>query len=135
VDIYTVLQGVANAVNVIDGLSAYPVLPDAVDPPVFGPNDFDIDYHQTFADGLNFLPLTFIVLTSRGDTEAGRKLLSAYLNPSGSQSIKAAIEADKTLGGVAKTLIVDRARNAFKLADVAGVYYLGAELDVRVWGT
>jgi hypothetical protein len=124
-DIYAVMTAVANAVNVIDGLSAYPVLPDQINPPCFGPNDFEIDYHQTFGQ-FNMLPFTFLVFTSRGDTEAGRKLLSKYLAPSGPQSIIWAIEADKTLGGAVSAIVVDRARDAFQTAEVAGVRYLGA---------
>lgn len=132
VDFYTVQAALATAAGAVTGLRTYPTMPDAINPPVFAPAEVDIDYHQAFG-GLIQLQLTCMLFVSRGDTAAGRKLLLSYTPQSGAASIMAAIEADKTLGGACGTLIVDRARGVGALYAVAGVEYLGARFDVRVW--
>ena len=116
----------------VSGLRGYPSLPGAINPPVFAPTEFELAYHQTFG-GLVDLTFTCGLFTSKGDTDAGRKALLGFLAPSGSGSVLAALETDKTLGGVCKTLIVRRVRGAYRLYEIGGTEYLGALVDVEVW--
>lgn len=133
-DVYAIQQGLATAARTITGLRAEPTLPDSINPPMFAPLDLEMSYNQTFgSSGLVEVLFTCQVFTSRGDTTTGRKLLIGYLAEAGASSVKAALEADRTLGGAAKTLIVERCRGAGRLYDVAGIDYLGAQFDVRVW--
>jgi hypothetical protein len=132
-DVLSVQQGLATASKTISGMHAFPTLPDAINQlPMFAPLELDLSYNQTFG-GLVEVLFTCQVFVSRGDTDTGRKALVGYLAESGSSSIKAALEADKTLGGTAKALIVERCRGAGRLYEVAGIDYLGAQFDVRVW--
>lgn len=135
-DVNAIFQGLANAAATIPGLRTYATPPDSVNPPVFTTVAIDLAYHQTFgASGLGILHVTCGIYTSMGDTDAGRKLLMGYLAPSGAQSILAALEADKTLGGACSTLVVDNVHDAFRLYQINDNSYLGAEFDLRVWAT
>lgn len=114
-------------------LTSAPMLPEGeFDTPLAAPTDYEMGYHQTFG-GLTETLFTVGIFTSRGDSAAGRDNLAQFLAESGSTSVVAAIEADLTLGGAAKTLIVERVRGAGRLYTIAGIDYLGAMLDVRVW--
>lgn len=136
-DPLTIQQGIADAASVITGLQTYAALPDAIDPPTLGVTELEWTFDGTFSGaagyGLVEASYTVGVFTSRGDSDNGRKLLVEYLAPTGSGSIKAALETDRTLAGACKTLIVERVRGAYRLYTIGGTDYLGALLDVRVW--
>jgi len=135
-DVNAIFQGLATAAATIPGLRTYATPPDSVNPPVFTTVAMDLAYHQTFGTtGMSAIHITCGVYTSAGDTDAGRKLLIGYLSATGAQSILAALEADKTLGGACSTLVVDSVHDAFRLYDINGVQFLGAEFDLRVWAT
>jgi len=131
-DVEAIQQGLAAATSTVTGLRGYPNLPGSINPPVAAPYEFELTYHQAFG-GLSSAMFTVGVFASLGDTDAGRKALVGYLAPSGTGSVPAAIEADKTLGGACKTLVVRRARGAYRLYEIGGTNYLGALLDVEVW--
>lgn len=116
-----------------NAIRTFASVPGAINPPVFAPTEFEIDYHQSFAGGLNAATFTCGVFASKGDTPTGRKALLGFLAPTGTGSVPAALETDKTLGGACKQLIVRRVRGAYRLYEIGGVEYLGALLDVEVW--
>lgn len=65
-------------------------------------------------------------------TDQGAQMrLDEWIASSGPGSVKAAVEADCTLGGAAEDLIV-RACRAYQLSEDTGVLYLAAEWSVRV---
>ena len=136
-DVQAVQQGLANAVKGLPGLKqALASLPDAIDPPTFACTEVEVDYNQTFGVGAGALSMPLFscgLFTSRGDSDAGRRLLNGYLAVDGSSSVKFAIETDRTLGGACKNLIVERVRGAYRLYTIGGIDYLGATFDVRVW--
>lgn len=139
-DIAAIQQGLATAAATITGLNTFPALPESLNAtPAFAVVEFDLSYDQTFAGGQYGMVETLFscgVYTSRGgDAQADRSALVAFLNPSGASSIKAALEADRTLGGACRTLIVERVRGAYRLYTIGGTDYLGAVFDVRVWST
>lgn len=139
-DIDAVHKGLGSAVDALPGIKGYPNLPGSINPPVFAPTEFTMAYSQTFqtptAAGLVEVEFTCGVFTSEGDTEQGRADLLKFLpaDLSSTTSIKKAIEADKTLGGVCKTLFVARVRGAYRLYEIGATSYLGAMIDVKVWG-
>lgn len=134
-DVDAIQNGLAAAARNVTGLRAYATLPDSISPPTFATVEQDMDYQQTFgsAGGLTdtlFHPGVFV---SRGDTPVGRSLLAGFVRPDGATSIRVALETDRTLGGACKTLIVERMRGSGRLYEIAGIFYLGAMFDVRVW--
>lgn len=139
-DIDGIMAGLGAAVDGLlayDGstkLRGYAALPDAIEPPTFATAEFELGYHGTFT-GRGLVDLVFTCgLFVANDKTWGRQMLSGYLNPESSSSVAKAIEVDKTLGGVCKQLVVVRARGAYRLYEVGGTDYLGAMIDVRVWG-
>lgn len=128
-----VQAAIADAVKTVPGiLQSLPTLPDAIDPPSFGCTELELDYNQSFG-GLVITLYSFGLFTSRADDASGRSLLNTFLKPTGAASIKAAIEADRRLGGACSNLIVERVRGAYRLYGIGGNDYLGAIFDVRVW--
>jgi hypothetical protein len=133
-DINAIHQALADSVADITDLQGYPSLTGKIDPPAFAPYEFEMDYNKAFRPGsLTAFVLTAGVFVGQGDTDTGRELLTSYLDPTSGTSIKAAVEADRTLGGTVKTVNVDRAYGVFRLYAIGGVDYLGALLDMRIW--
>lgn len=104
--------------------------PDSLDPPTVYAGESSGSYDDTL-EGLGSATVTVRIIASRGDDAAGQELLDALLASSGPSSIKAAIEADPTLGGVCSDLAVT-GWDGYRLYDVAGTEYFGAELTVEV---
>lgn len=137
-DVQAIQAGLASAAGAITGLRTAPSLPDAINPPLFAVTELELDYNQTFAAGGYGMVETLFscgIYVSRGDSPTGRAALSGYLAPSGALSIPAALQVDRTLGGAASTLIVERVRGAYRLYTIGSIDYLGATFDVRVWST
>lgn len=135
-DVEAIHEGLANAAGSITGLRTYPSLPGAINPPVFAPTEFEMEYHQTFSASGGLTAFMFscgIFASYAADQESGRKTLAGYLAESGATSILAAVESDKTLGGVCKTLVLRRVRGAYRLYTIGDNEYLGAIIDVAVW--
>ena len=137
--IVAIQAGLAAAVANVTGIrQSFPRLPDDINPATFIAGEYDLSRHLTFSSGggLRAIPFTCLLLTSRGDTDQGRQDLATFLDEgSATTSVFAALEADKTLGGVCSTLIVDGATGVGRQYEVGLVAYLGAEIQVRVWAT
>lgn len=65
-----------------------------------------IEYDKAMQRGLDQVPFTVQVFVPLTVGQAAEQLLDALIEPSGSSSIKAAIEADRTLGGACDSLRV-----------------------------
>ncbi|WP_307869004.1 hypothetical protein [Umezawaea beigongshangensis] len=132
-DVTAVFQGLAEAVDTIPGLNCHPFLPDSISPPTFAPVDLEIAYNTTFGNRVEFNPVRCRLLLSRADDKSGQRKLQQYLAASGPKSVKAAIEADRTLGGTCDSLHVMTV-TGYGWYEHAGTQYLGAQWDVRVIG-
>ena len=101
-----IADGLVTRLVTISGLRAVDHPTPNPEPPVAvvvpGPNLFD----QTYRNGLTESNWTVRVLVARGDERSAAERLYGYLDPSGSSSVKAAIEGDPTLGGIVDTLHV-----------------------------
>ena len=132
-----VRAALATALGAIDGLRASAYEPDKVSPPQAIVGDLSIDYDQTFgsaADRCHKLDITVRVYVPRATDRAGQDKLDGYVSPTGASSIKAALEADKTLGGVIDDLHVP-GMSGYGFYEVGGVVYMGAEFTVSVLAT
>jgi hypothetical protein len=92
----------------VSGLTAYTYWPDACQTlpaamPVPGPGV----YGETFDDqGSIVFEIHLLAAWAEGGFETGQQLLDAFLVDTGSTSVRAALEADCTLGGVVQDLRV-----------------------------
>jgi hypothetical protein len=78
--------------------------------------------------------LTFVVQAIVGtvDDIGGQRLLSTFVQASGSQSVKAAIESDRTLGGIVDDLRVTGYLGDTSITLPNGVEYLTGQWTVEV---
>lgn len=124
-------EGLANALRAIDGLRVTAHIADAITVPaaVVGPARLDREPATTHID---VVTVAIRVYTSRADVRSAQDTLEAYLAGSGDKSVMAALEADRTLGGVVQALRVT-GFDGYDSYEVAGVTYIGAEFTVTAW--
>jgi hypothetical protein len=143
--IFAVREGLADAARAVvmpSGIAKLTSTPHATDAPTvphFYVGDYTVDFDKVMRRGLDEVEFTCAVLVSRSDDLSGQRVLDGLLSGAGAGSLKAAIEAARgapgayALGGVAHDLHVTRVQS-YRLYEVAGIQYLGAELTVRVIG-
>lgn len=131
-DIVAVREALAGRLSGINGLRASATVLDAIAPPAAVVGEVEIDFDQSFARGLDELRFKVRLYASRASERSGQQTLDSYLAGSGTKSVKANLEADKTLSGVVETLIV-RSVTGYGVYEVAGTLYLGAEFAITVW--
>ena len=90
----------------------------------------DIQYDEAFNRGHHLWNFTVQILVSAATDIGGQVNLDGYLAPSGSGSVKAAIESDITLGGVAQNLHVTRCSGYRLYGEQSNI--LGAEWAVEI---
>lgn len=90
--------GLVEVCQTISGLHAYDVWPATLTPPAAVVVLSDWQYAPSFDGGLDATFLVVIAIQLGSFAEAQR-VTDAYLEPTGAQSIPAAIRADPTLGG------------------------------------
>lgn len=93
-----------------------------------------INYHRTFGNtgAMVEFQFTIMVLVDSASQEQQNWDMDEYVDNGSTKSVRAAIESDRTLGGVADSLVV----TAFRpLSDetVAGIGYWGGSFDVTVY--
>ena len=127
-----VRDGLKTRLETITGLRAYDLIPDTVTPPaaVVGQLDFTFDIDN--ARGLDQAQVDVLVIVQRFSERSGQNLLDQYLSGSGASSIKAAIEGDRTLGGVVNTLRVTGAEAG--TYESQGVEFLSYRYRITIWG-
>lgn len=125
----TALATVGTDVQVSAYLLAQP------DPPTLQVLPRAADYDQTFTaagfDQRDFAVQGFVALL--GD-QAMQGLLDALMAPTGSRSVKTALEADKTLGGIVQTLRVTSDTGYTMQLHPSGAWFLVNEWTVEVRG-
>lgn len=126
-------NGLATNLATISGLRTAATVPDQINPPVAVVMPTSITYDTAFArTGGDEYEFSVMVIVGRVDERMAQNKLDAYCSGTGSQSIKAAIESDRTLGGKAFDCRVTSLRN-YNQVSVADVTYLAAEFVVQVY--
>jgi len=93
----------------------------------------ETNYDQTFtATGTYISRFRIIVLISKGDTPSALNKLMDYMEPTGTNSIKAAIYGDSTLNGSADDCELDR-NLGYGIMTFGRVTYLSTEFDLVVY--
>ena len=92
-----------------------------------------IDYHQSFSSaGLVRYEFRIMVLVQSADSEQSGIDLDTYADPGSPTSVRAAVESDRTLGGIADDLICTSFR-PLSSEEVSGIGYWGGEFTVTVY--
>lgn len=128
-----VMDGLAEALAPLAGLRIFAYPPDSATPPaaiVSYPETFVFDF--TMRRGSDQASFPVHVLVGRVSTRAARDELVEYMAGSGPRSVKAAIEADPTLGGRVDTVQVTTVAGVN--LEIGGIGYVAATFTVDVVG-
>lgn len=121
----------ATRLATISGLRVADHLPEQINPPVAVIQLQQVTYHRAMVGGLSEWQFVISCVAGRMGDRIAQKLIDTWLSYSGTGSVRAAIEADPTLGGQAKTLKVEDMVQIrpVSLGDAA---YLSCEFNVFV---
>ena len=129
---------VANLAESFDGypISGYEM--SDVKPPCFEVGfqlDRGIEFNAAMARGIDVYNLIVRGIVNASPDIRAQEILDEWCAPSGATSVRAALEADRTLGGVAQNLVVTDMSNyrAFAVPSKPNVTYLAAEWSVQVY--
>ena len=120
------------ALETIPGLRAYDYQPDQVNPPFAFATLEEITYHGAMGSGNVVNQFTVTVVVQRSSERAAQDKLDGFVAYDGAQSVRRAIEADRTLGGVVQDLICTSARNIQNF-DANETTYLSVDFQVTVY--
>jgi len=126
-------QGLATRLATISGLRTAAEIPDQPNPPVAIVSVRNIDYTQSMAKGLTLYNMIITVIVARVSERTAQQKLDAYVSTSGATSVKLAIEADRSLGGVAYDTQVENLSNIGVIQLSGDVAHLAAEFSVVVY--
>lgn len=129
--------------NVRDGLKTrlqtiaairnyYDTIPDSINTPAAIVGQLEIEWDASMVRGSDRGMIDVLLFASRMSERSGQDLLDGFLDGTGSLSVKAAIEADRTLGGAVNTTRVQRSTPI--ATTIAGVEYLGYRYEIEVIG-
>jgi hypothetical protein len=133
-DIGELRDGIAANLATIDGLRTSADMPDNPSPPIAVVSLSDIDYDQAFGKGLTIYNFDVTVIVSRADARNAQNYLDTYCSSTGANSVKLAIESDRTLNGKAFDLKVAQLRSYGSLT-VNDTTYLAAEFTVNCYAS
>lgn len=125
-------NGLATNLATITGLRTSGTIPEQVNPPIAIIVFNNVDYDTTFGRGMDMYSFTVTVIVSRADARNAQNLLDVYCAPTGSSSIKTAIELDRSLGSKANDLRVTGLSNYGNLT-IGETNYFAAEFAVTVY--
>ena len=121
--------GIKTNLATISGLRVSDFQPDNINPPVAIVFPIGVNYDETFQRGMQTYTFSVQVIVGRVSERSGQNSIDAYISSTGTNSIKLAIESNKTLSGKAFDLRVTDMRNYGELT-VGEVNYLSAEFVV-----
>lgn len=128
-----VVLGLKNRLATISGLRTFSYQPSQINPPIAFPIINQINYHRAMRGGLVVYDCVVYVITGRWTDDRANADIDDYLAYSGAKSIRAALEGDETLGGVAQSLTVATATDITALAQ-ADAEFLQIATQVTVNG-
>jgi hypothetical protein len=127
----TIRTGLGNRLRTINGLRVAEHLPEQINAPLAVVQLERVEYHRAFAGGASEWQFVIVAVVGRMGERTAQQLLDDLMAWTGPRSLRAAIEADRSLGGAAQTSQVVAARGVrpFNVGDAA---YLGVEFEVTV---
>jgi hypothetical protein len=114
----------------IPGLRTAAEIPDLPNPPIAVVSLDSVTYDQAFAEGMTNYNFTVTVIVGRSAEREAQRKLDGYISP-GANSVKNAIESDKTLGGYAYDCRVVSMNSVGSLT-ISDTTYLAADFTVTV---
>ena len=100
-------DAIADALALVPGLRVADHLPEAVTPPMAVIQIQSVTYHRAMRGGLSEWRYVISVVAGRMGDRSAQRTLDGWMSFDGAQSVRAALEADRTLNGKCSTSIVD----------------------------
>ena len=130
---YGIRSGIADNLRSISGLQVLDFVANQVTPPSADVRRGPLEYDQAMDGGLHRPTMLVRVYVSNVTDQGSQAKLDSYLDPDGVNSVKAAIESDRTLGGVVDDLHVTSATGAQTYGLEGQPTMLGSEWTVEIW--
>lgn len=131
-------DGLRDRLTTIPGLRAHDTIPGNINPPAALISLARLTYDRTFdeaVDRMDEYEFAVRVYVAPAADAQSQERLDEFLAPTGGASVKAAIEADGTLGGVVDDSRVTEVTGPVPaIYEHGGVEYIGAEFTVLVIG-
>ena len=125
-------DGLASNLATVPGLRVAGELIDNPSPPIALVSLDSIEYDQAYQRGLNLLTFTITVIVGRAAERTAQRKLDGYIQLTGDQSVKLAVESDRTLSGACQDLRVTTAGSIGSI-QINDQTYLAAEFTVTVY--
>ena len=129
-EVSTALQ---TALATITGLRTFSYQPEQLNTPLAFPVLNSVSYHRTMGKTtmIGTMDFTIFVVVGRYTDRTAHATLDSYLSPTGVSSVRSAIEASDTLGGVVSTVIVESSSNISSLTS-AEAEFLQISFNITV---
>ena len=131
--IQAIREGIAANLATISGLRTSAFVPDNPTPPIAVVIPNRVEFDSSYQRGMDQFTFDVIVIAARASERNAQRTLDGYCNSTGSTSIKAAIETDKTLGGTVMDCRVTEMTGYGPVA-IGEVQYLSATFTVAAIG-
>jgi hypothetical protein len=105
-----VRDAIADRFSTIDGLRGLKTIPSEITPPAVAIEIESIDYDTTMDRGSDDVTWVATLFESKTSERVSQDRLFAYMSGAGPKSVKAAFEANTTLGGLVFDVSVAEAR-------------------------
>ena len=122
-------QGLADVLDTIPDLRVSPYFPDDITPPMAIVDTYRLSFDLSMARGSDDFTFDVLVVVKRTSERAAQESLDGLV-----PLVKAAIEADKSLGGAAQSLQCQE-MSGYSPLQIGETTYLAASFAVRVIGT
>lgn len=126
-------NGLEANLETVTGLRGYSEIPENPSVPAAIVGLESIEYDQSFQRGLVLYRFNVMIIVGRFSSRSTQQKLNDYADNSGNDSIKLAIESDKTLGGSAFDVRVESMNSISALDLNDGNNYLSMEFSVTVY--
>lgn len=126
-----VMTNLGTQLQTVGGFRVYDFPSSRVEPPAAVLSLPETPYDVTLGGDSCEWIFPLWVLVSKADDRTSYQEMIPYLEEEGPRSIRAVIEADRTLGGACDTVAVVRARPQF--AYVGGTEFLAVEFTLEVY--
>jgi hypothetical protein len=125
-------KGLAGQLAQVRGLRVFEQVPEQINPPAAVITRASVDYSVNAGGGLTEWSMQVQLVAGRMADQQSQRQIDAWLSWEGAQSVRAALEADRTLGGNCQTSRVTTA-DALVSIQVGDSEYIGVTLNVTVW--
>jgi hypothetical protein len=136
VSITQIRDGLGDNLRTLPGLRVGETIPDSFSPPIAIISLGSVQYNGAFntktVQGLTTYNFTVSVIVGKVAERVAQARLDSYIS-TGTATIKAAVESDRTLGGAAFDCVVSEMTNVGAVLLSGDVSYLAADFTVTVY--